>query len=119
LECVDSPTIVLGLYLLNIISYFIVGLLGGTREESHSEALVMSCMWNQSSGKSSVLESIVGRDFLPRGSGTMRVHFSFSFQTRKNIQFELKTKIAIYVRFICYFSGARNCDKAASRTSVA
>ena len=25
---------------------------------------------NQSSGKSSVLESVVGRDFLPRGSGS-------------------------------------------------
>lgn len=34
----------------------------------------------QSSGKSSVLESIVGRDFLPRGSGEAYfVFFSFSF----------------------------------------
>ena len=27
----------------------------------------------QSSGKSSVLESVVGKDFLPRGSGKFRV----------------------------------------------
>jgi len=29
----------------------------------------------QSSGKSSVLESVVGRDFLPRGSGIHFLHF--------------------------------------------
>lgn len=28
---------------------------------------------NQSSGKSSVLESVVGRDFLPRGSGNLHL----------------------------------------------
>ena len=37
---------------------------------------------NQSSGKSSVLESVVGRDFLPRGSGTAQIFLgilSFDF----------------------------------------
>lgn len=35
---------------------------------SFSDCFVF-CPAKQSSGKSSVLESIVGRDFLPRGSG--------------------------------------------------
>lgn len=34
----------------------------------------------QSSGKSSVLESIVGRDFLPRGSGALLSSFSPLFE---------------------------------------
>ena len=32
----------------------------------------------QSSGKSSVLESVVGKDFLPRGSGTVISRFQSS-----------------------------------------
>lgn len=33
------------------------------------ESLIPSCLCLQSSGKSSVLESLVGRDLLPRGTG--------------------------------------------------
>ncbi|KAL6181165.1 hypothetical protein ACLB2K_047820 [Fragaria x ananassa] len=42
---------------------------------------------DQSSGKSSVLESIVGRDFLPRGSG--RVHMPFGIVTRRPLVLQL------------------------------
>lgn len=38
---------------------------------------LMFSFWKQSSGKSSVLESIVGRDFLPRGSGDLNLNPSF------------------------------------------
>lgn len=42
------------------------------------EFLLLSFEIEQSSGKSSVLESIVGRDFLPRGSGLIFfMYFSF------------------------------------------
>jgi hypothetical protein len=37
---------------------------------------IFACWEHQSSGKSSVLESIVGRDFLPRGSGLILSVFS-------------------------------------------
>lgn len=63
-----------------------VAVVGGQVSLSSLYALAQSCflllllfgylklvwcvwLWMQSSGKSSVLESIVGRDFLPRGSG--------------------------------------------------
>ncbi|EXB22641.1 Dynamin-related protein 5A [Morus notabilis] len=53
----------------------------------HGEASALPTLWDslpaitvvggQSSGKSSVLESVVGKDFLPRGSGTTPLVFQF------------------------------------------
>ncbi|KAL6003392.1 hypothetical protein ACLOJK_023615 [Asimina triloba] len=46
---------------------------GGSEGSSLWEALPsVAVVGGQSSGKSSVLESVVGRDFLPRGSGNVR-----------------------------------------------
>lgn len=38
----------------------------------------LTCLFFQSSGKSSVLESIVGKDFLPRGSGNYTTNLQLS-----------------------------------------
>ena len=42
--------------------------------------LICFCGKSQSSGKSSVLESVVGRDFLPRGSGNSSFTFFSTFK---------------------------------------
>lgn len=58
----------------------------------------------QSSGKSSVLESVVGRDFLPRGSGdsySLSYHLLLSFATLRdlssNVVHEAVLLIYIYI----------------------
>lgn len=58
---------------------------------------VFVCCWiYQSSGKSSVLESVVGRDFLPRGSG----NYIFSQLCSLNLYTMSPTHVAITVQKI-------------------
>jgi hypothetical protein len=44
----------------------------------------------QSSGKSSILESIVGRDFFPQGSGKTECSFTVLFRIKKNDTVDLR-----------------------------
>ncbi|KAM1412948.1 hypothetical protein FF1_025246 [Malus domestica] len=54
-------------------AYTVLGDHGGGDSMSFWEALpTIAVVGGQSSGKSLVLESVVGRDFLPRGSGNLR-----------------------------------------------
>ena len=51
----------------------LTGLSGGDPDKRNRQFMGFVVRVRQSSGKSSVLESIVGRDFLPRGSGEIRI----------------------------------------------
>ena len=69
--------------------------------------------WDQSSGKSSVLESIVGRDFLPRGSGLEISVLDFTCRWR----FVLFCFCDVWVKVIMEI--CRYCDEAAFGVAAA
>jgi hypothetical protein len=80
---------------------------------------LMLCFGKQSSGKSSVLESIVGRDFLPRGSGDLNLNPNFLHgrktvtDKRKEIGIYLSTLKNSFKRVTC-----RHCDEAPLSTTA-